>query len=270
MHKALSAGADGLILDLEDAVSVAHKADARLHVGDFLRRVPRSLPVMVRINALPSGCSSLDLEALTAAPPDALVLPKAEGAASMEELDRLLAAADLTGLGVLPVATETPLAVFRLGEYASMRTRLVGLTWGAEDLSAAIGAAQSRPPQGGFTPPFEMVRSLALFAAHAAGVPALETVFPAFQDIAGLTAYAARAARDGFTGMLAIHPSQVPVINAAFTPSPAAVERARRIVAAFAAQPGAGVINLDGTMFDAPHLIQAERLLARAESDRPP
>jgi citrate lyase subunit beta/citryl-CoA lyase len=263
MQKALAAGADALILDLEDAVSIAHKADARRHVGEFLRRESGTLPIMVRINALSAGFAALDFAALVAARPAALVLPKAEGAASMLELDRLLDAAGLSGLGILPIATETPLAVFRLGEYAAFAARLVGLTWGAEDLPAAIGATQARRPEGGFTPPFEMVRSLALFAAHAAGVPALETVFPSFRDTAGLTEYAGRAARDGFTGMLAIHPAQVPVINAAFTPSPAAIERARRVVAAFAAQPGAGVINLDGAMIDAPHLSQAQRLLAR-------
>jgi citrate lyase subunit beta/citryl-CoA lyase len=265
MQKALTSGADALILDLEDAVAVAEKPRARLHVADFLRQEPRRIPVWVRINALSSGLSALDLAVLSTARPDALVLPKAEGAESMRELDRLLGAAGLAGLGVLPIATETALAVFRLGDYAAIRERLVGLTWGAEDLPAAIGASQSRLPGGGFTPPFEMVRSLTLFAAHAAGVAALETVFPTFRDIAGLTDAAARAARDGFTGMLAIHPAQVPVINAAFTPSAAVVERARRIVAAFAAQPGAGVVGLDGAMLDAPHLREAQRLLARVD-----
>jgi citrate lyase subunit beta/citryl-CoA lyase len=268
MQKALSSGADALILDLEDAVSLAHKADARTHVRDFLRRGP-PLPVMVRINALSTGFSALDLGSLATTRPAAILLPKSEGAASVHELDELLVAAGLDGLGVLPIATETPLAVFRLGEYPAVRARLVGLTWGAEDLPAAIGASESRRPDGGFTPPYEMVRALTLFAAHAAAVPALETVFPNFRDTAGLTAYAERAAHDGFTGMLAIHPSQVAVINAAFTPAPAALERARRLVAAFAAQPGAGVINLDGAMFDAPHLVQAQRLIARADAASP-
>jgi citrate lyase subunit beta/citryl-CoA lyase len=267
MQKALAAGADALILDLEDAVSMDRKADARRHVGEFLQHAPRPVPIMVRINALPTGLAALDLAALGAARPDALVLPKAEGTASILELDRLLDAAALTGLGILPIATETPLAVFRLGEYAASAARLVGLTWGAEDLPAAIGATQARRPEGGFTPPFEMVRSLTLFAAHAAAVPALETVFPSFRDTAGLTEYAGRAARDGFTGMLAIHPSQVPIINAAFTPPPAAIEHARRVVAAFAAQPGAGVVNLDGVMVDAPHLTQAQRLLVRVTGE---
>lgn len=268
MQKALSSGADALILDLEDAVSIARKPDARAHVAEFLRRGPL-LPVMVRINALASGLIALDLAALSATRPAAILLPKAEGAASVHALDELLGAAGLDGLGVLPIATETPLAVFRLGEYPAVRTRLVGLTWGAEDLPAAIGASESRHAGGGFTPPYEMVRALTLFAAHAAAVPALETVYPNFRDTTGLTEYAQRAARDGFTGMLAIHPSQVAVINAAFTPAPAALERARRLVAAFAAQPGAGVINLDGAMFDAPHLVQAQRLLARADAASP-
>ncbi len=246
---------------------MARKCDARAHVAEFLRQGP-PLPVMVRINALRTGLCTLDLAALAMGRPAAIVLPKAEGAASLHELDQLLVAAGLADLGVLPIATETALAVFRLGEYAAVRARLVGLTWGAEDLPAAIGASQARLPDGGFTPPYEMVRSLTLFAAHAAATPALETVFPHFRDTAGLTEYANRAARDGFTGMLAIHPSQVPVINAAFTPAPAALERARRIVAAFAGQPGAGVVSLDGAMLDAPHLLHAQRVLARADADQ--
>ncbi len=260
MQKALQVGADALILDLEDAVSIAHKADARRHVGEFLRREPRSLPVMVRINALP-GWGAMDLEALAGTRPDALVLPKAEGPTSLQELDRLLGGVGLADVAVLPIA-ETARAVFQFGDYAAFTQRLVGLTWGAEDLAAAVGA-ESRHPQGGFTAPFELARSLTLFAAHAAGVPAIETVFPSFREMAGLTEYAARAARDGFSGMLAIHPNQVHVINAAFTPKRDAIERARRLVAAFAAEPGAGVVNLDGVMFDAPHLTQAQRLIAR-------
>jgi citrate lyase subunit beta/citryl-CoA lyase len=165
---------------------------------------------------------------------------------------------------ILPIATETPLAVFRLGDYVTVADRLCGLTWGAEDLPAAIGASQARLADGSFTPPYEVARALTLFGAHAAGVAALETVYPAFRDDEGLQRYATRAARDGFTGMLAIHPRQVPVINAAFTPAPATVAHARRVVAAFAANPGCGVIDLDGAMVDAPHLRQAQQILARA------
>ena len=171
---------------------------------------------------------------------------------------------------ILPLATETPAAIFKLGEYASVADRLVGITWGAEDLPAAIGAATAREPDGRYTAPFEVVRALTLFAAHAAQLPAIETVYPAFRDLDGLSRYAARGARDGFTGMLAIHPAQVSIINAAFTPSADAVARARRIVEEFARHPGAGVLGVDGAMLDAPHLQQAQRILAQAQARSEP
>ena len=184
------------------------------------------------------------------------MLPKAEGAQSVLELS-----ARLNGVKILPIATETPRAVFQLGSYADVASHLIGLTWGAEDLPAAIGAAASREPDGRFTAPYEMLRSLTLFAAHAAGTAAIETVYPSFKDEAGLAAYAARACRDGFTGMMAIHPAQVPVINAAFTPTDAELAWARAVVAVFAANPGAGALQLDGRMIDAPHLKAAQKLL---------
>jgi len=264
MDKALAAAADALILDLEDAVSAAHKAEARRHVAAFLARPGRSLPIFVRLNPRTSGLLEEDVAGLTQAPPDGFVLPKAEGAASVRDLGDSLARLGLPRRPILPIATETPLAVFRLGEYATVADRLCGLTWGAEDLPAAIGASQARLEDGSFTPPYEIARALTLFGAHAAGVSALETVYPAFRDDEGLQRYASRAARDGFTGMLAIHPRQVPVINAAFTPAPAAVAEARRVVAAFSANPGRGVLDIDGKMVDAPHLRQARQILARA------
>jgi citrate lyase subunit beta/citryl-CoA lyase len=265
MDKALGTGADALILDLEDAVAGQRKAEARLHVAAFLSRRPRPVPLLVRINPLREAFADLDLDAIAEAGADGLVLPKAEGDASVRELERRLGARNAPLPGILPIATETAAAVFRLSEYDRVAARLIGLTWGAEDLSAAIGAASTRLANGRFTPPFETVRALALFAAHAAGVPAIETVYPAFRDLDGLADYSARGARDGFTGMLAIHPSQIPIINAAFTPSAEAIAKARRIVDAFRSTPGAGVLNLDGVMLDAPHLKHAERVLANAE-----
>lgn len=264
MQKALMSRADVLILDLEDSVAPPAKEAARAHVAAFLRTDPRPLPVFVRVNSLASGLAERDIAAVAAARPDGWVLPKAEGAASVIDLARQLGATGVRVPRILPIATETPAAVFRLGEYATVADRLAGVTWGAEDLPAAIGAATSREPDGRFTTPYEMVRALVLFAAHAAGVPAIETVYPAFRDLAGLTRYATVAARDGFNGMMAIHPAQVQIINEAFTPSAAAVERARRVVAAFADNPGAGVLSLDGAMIDAPHLKQAQRILAQA------
>ncbi|GGO99806.1 HpcH/HpaI aldolase/citrate lyase family protein [Stakelama pacifica] len=256
IEKALGLGADALILDLEDSVVPAAKENARRAVAEALARPLRTVPLFVRINPLDSGMLSEDVMAARGA--DALILPKAEGAESVRALDAVSGGVAL----ILPIASETAAAVFQLGHYAEVADRLVGLTWGAEDLPAAIGASTSREPDGRFTPPYEMVRALTLFGAHAAGVSAIDTVFPAFKDLDGLATYAERAARDGFNGMMAIHPSQVPVINAAFTPTPEAVAHARAVVAAFEAKPGVGALQLEGKMIDAPHLKQARRVIA--------
>jgi len=258
MEKALTTGADALILDLEDSVTEAKKIEARDAVVAFLNRPERPIPLLVRVNPLGSAHIDADLVAATHARADAIMLPKAEGAKSIRALSTW------TGLPILPIATETPAAIFALGSYAEVADRLLGLTWGAEDLPATIGATAAREADGGYTAPIEMARSLALMAAHAAGVPAIETVYPDFRDLDGLATYAARGARDGFTGMMAIHPDQVPVINQAFTPSEAEIAAAQAIVNAFAAQPQAGVLAVNGKMVDAPHLTQARRLLERA------
>jgi citrate lyase subunit beta/citryl-CoA lyase len=260
MEKALGAGADALILDLEDSVLPDRKAEARIAIADFLRR-PRDVPLFVRINPLATEAADADLAVIMPQRPDGIVLPKAEGGASLADLDHRLTKFGDRQTAILPIATETPAAIFALGSYGGISGRLCGLTWGAEDLPAAIGAITAREEDGAFTAPYQMVRALALFGAHAAGVPAIETVYPALKDEAGLAAYAARGRRDGFSGMLAIHPAQVAAINAAFTPDEAELAQARRIVAAFAAQPGAGAVQLDGKMLDAPHLKNALRLL---------
>ncbi|RXD04003.1 CoA ester lyase [Sphingomonas sp. UV9] len=259
MVKALGLGADALILDLEDSVAPAGKEAAREHVSAFLAE-PRTMPLFVRINPLDSGLADDDLAAVLSGAPDGIMLPKAEGAASLAALD-----AKLSGdIAILPIATETPAAVFALGSYGGVSPRLIGLTWGAEDLPAAIGAATSREADGSYTAPYQLARSLTLFGAHAAGVPAIETVYPDFRDLDGLAAYAARGRRDGFTGMMAIHPSQVAVINAAFTPSLEERAHAQKIVDLFAANPGAGALQMDGKMVDAPHLKAAKAVLALA------
>lgn len=259
MAKALASGADALILDLEDAVAPGAKPAARRAVAEFLAS-PRSVTLFVRINPLGSGLAEEDLDAVLPARPDGIVLPKAEGGATLAALD-----ARLSGdVMILPIATETPAAIFALGSYGGVTPRLAGLTWGAEDLPAAIGAATSRESDGGYTAPYQLARSVTLFGAHAAGVAAIETVYPDFRDLDGLAAYAARGRRDGFVGMMAIHPTQVPIINAAFTPSVQEVAQAQAIVALFAANPGAGALSLDGRMVDAPHLKAAQALLARA------
>jgi citrate lyase subunit beta/citryl-CoA lyase len=262
MEKALRAGADALILDLEDAVAPAARPEARRHVAEFLN-ANSTAKLWVRINPLDSDDSDRDLAAILSSHPDGIVLPKAEGGASVAELTRRLTSQGNATAQILAIATETPAAMFQLGSYGGSK-RLAGLTWGAEDLPAAIGAATSREPDGRFTPPYELARSLCLFGAAAAGVAPIETVYPAFRDLDGCGAYAARARRDGFTGMMAIHPDQVPVINAAFTPSEAEVAHARAVVAAFEANPGAGALSLDGRMIDRPHLVQAQRTLAAA------
>lgn len=263
MEKALGSGADALILDLEDSVAPAAKGEARRAVRDFVDSHPEA-QIWVRINPLDGYEADRDLDSVLASHPNGIVLPKAEGGASVDELARWLTERGNATAQILAIATETPAAIFQLGTYGGSR-RLAGLTWGAEDLPAAIGASTSREEDGSFTPPYEIARALCLFGAAAAGVAPIETVYPAFRDLDGLAAYAGRARRDGFTGMMAIHPAQVPVINDAFTPSEAEIAYARAVVAAFEASPGAGALSLDGRMIDRPHLVQAQRILAAAE-----
>lgn len=258
--KAAVSGADALILDLEDSVSPEKKDAGRSAIAEWLA-IERGVPSFVRVNPLDSGLIEADLAAVLPGRPDGIVLPKAEGAASVAAL---VALAGET-IPVLPIATETPAAIFELGSYRAVASPLAGLTWGAEDLPAAIGASTSREIDGSYTQPYEMVRALTLFGAHAACVPAIETVFPRIDAPEALAAYVARARRDGFTGMMAIHPAQVAIINAGFTPTEAEIGHARAIVAAFAANPGVGALKIDGKMVDRPHLLQAERILAEAQ-----
>jgi len=262
MEKAMSYGADALILDLEDSVSAASKPAARKAVAGFLASAKRSLPLFVRINPLDGDLADADLEAVVKAAPDGIMLPKAEGAKSLTDLIARLEYLGDTKARIFALATETPAAIFQMGTYANVTPRLCALSWGAEDLPAAIGAATAREPDGSYTPPYELVRSLTLFGAHAAGVPAIETVFPDIKNVEGITAYATRGRRDGFTGMMAIHPSQIPIINQAFSPSEAEIAHAQKVVDAFAANPTAGVLQLDGKMIDYPHLKQAQRILS--------
>ena len=256
--KAAATGADALILDLEDAVVPANKMHAREAIAAYVTTAADAPILFVRVNPLDSDLIADDLAMLRDAMPAGIVLPKAEGGASIEQLTQALPGDYV----VLPVASETPAAVFQLGSYRA--GRLAGVTWGAEDLPAAIGASSAREDDGRYTAPYEVVRALTLFGAHAAGVPAIETVFPDFRDLDGLAAYAARGRRDGFTGMMAIHPAQVAVINHAFTPSPDEIAHARAVVDLFAANPAAGALQLAGRMVDAPHLKAATRLLALA------
>ena len=259
--KAVASGADALILDLEDSVSDEKKPFGRSAITDWLAK-PRGLPAFVRINPLDGDYARDDIAALAGARPDGFVLPKAEGSASVKRLLSWLEGRHTPP--ILPIATETPAAIFQLGSYSEVGSALAGLTWGAEDLPASIGATSAREGDGRYTAPIEMARSLTLFGAHAAGVAAIETVFPRIDAPDALAAYVARARRDGFTGMMAIHPAQVAIINSGFTPSEDEIAQARRVVAAFADKPGAGALKMDGKMIDRPHLIQAQRILQQA------
>jgi citrate lyase subunit beta/citryl-CoA lyase len=272
LERGLASGADALILDLEDSVGLERKAEARAMSRDFLRQAanlaarPR---LLVRVNALDTGLIDDDLDVVVAGGPDAILLPKAEGGASVAHLDAKLAVREaLNGLpdgsiGIYALATETAAALFQGATYRGASARLTALTWGAEDLSAALGAETNRDADDRFTAPYQFARTFCLAAAAAAGVPALDTVYVDFRNDAGFRREAEEARRDGFTGKLAIHPAQVPIINDVFTPSAAAIAHAQALVDAFAAQPGAGVIAIGGAMYDRPHLVRAERLLTR-------
>jgi citrate lyase subunit beta / citryl-CoA lyase len=272
LEKGLASGADALIIDLEDSVAPANKPAARTLSADFIRAHagastrPR---LYVRLNALASGLIDADLDVVTAAGPDGFMLPKAEGGQSIQHASAKIAVreaeADLPegAIGIIAIATETAAGVFQLGTYGGSSHRLAALTWGAEDLSADLGAETNRLADGSYADPYRLARSLTLMGAAAAGVDAIDTVFTAFRDMDALTAECEAARRDGFTGKMAIHPAQVEIINRVFTPSPEAVARARAIVDAFAAQPGVGVIGLDGEMLDMPHLKRAQRVLGR-------
>lgn len=269
LAKAQGATADALILDLEDSVQPKNRPLARDLVAEFLGENTRA-DVWIRINPLDSEDSLEDLRAVLAGAPHGIVLPKPEGAGDTVKLAKLLDVLEHeNGLEtgstrILPIATERPQALFGLAEYANCSARLGGITWGAEDLSAALGAATARDALGDWLPPYQLARSLCLFAAAAAEVPAIDTVYTDFRDAEGLAASAARARRDGFVGMLAIHPAQLDVINDAFTPTTEEIARAKKIVAAFADNPDAGVLGIEGEMLDRPHLKQAERLLETA------
>ncbi len=255
--KAVASGADAVILDLEDSVSAQNKPQAREAVRDFVTRRAADAKLVVRINPLATPACDDDLMALADINAFAIMLPKAEGALSVRRLASRLSPA----VPILPIATETPAAIFEIGSYRDVASHLCGLTWGAEDLPAAIGAAAAREADGRYTAPYELARSLVLFGAHAATVPAIETVYPDFRDLGGLATYAARARRDGFSGMMAIHPNQVEPINHAFTPDAAEIAWAEKVASAFAASPDSGVVQIDGRMLDLPHLKLAKRIL---------
>ena len=273
LDKGLASCADALIVDLEDSVAADRKSEARATALAFLQDAAKQANrarLLVRVNALDTGLTDGDLDAVVAGKPDAIMLPKAAGGASVTHLHAKLSAREaIAGLpdgaiGIVALATETAASLFTTGSYADSSPRLTGLTWGAEDLSADLGAEANRDEQGHFLDPYRLARVLCLAGAAAAGVTAIDTVYVDFRNESGLRGEAEEARRDGFTAKMAIHPAQVAIINDVFTPNAEAIAHAHSIIAAFEAQPGAGVVGIGGKMFDRPHLVRAQQLLARA------
>ena len=273
LDKAMASGADAVIVDLEDSIAPERKAQARGLAASFLKEAvgqatrPR---LLVRINGLQTGLADADLDAVVPARPDAIMLPKAEGGAAVVHADAKLAAREaIAGIAdghikIVAIATETAQALFLAGTYRGSSARLSGLTWGAEDLSAELGAEANRDADGRFLDPYRLARVLCLAGASAALVPAIDTVYVDFRNEAGLRRECEEARRDGFSGKMAIHPAQVAVMNDVFTPKPEAIARAQAIIAAFAAAPGAGAVGIGGVMYDRPHLARAKQVLGRA------
>jgi citrate lyase subunit beta/citryl-CoA lyase len=273
LDKAMTSGADALIVDLEDSIAHDGKAKARDSAMAFLKdaiAVASRPYILVRVNGLQTGLTDADLDAVVPAKPDAIMLPKAEGGASVVHADAKLAVREaISGLPdghvkILALATETAASLFVTGTFAGSSTRLTGLTWGAEDLSAELGAQANRDGQGSFLDPYRLARVLCLAGAAAANVPALDTVYVDFRNSEGFRRECEDARRDGFVGKMAIHPAQVPIINEVFTPSADALAHAQSIIDAFAQNPGTGVVGIGGVMYDRPHLARAKRLLAQA------
>ena len=271
--KAASSGADILIFDLEDSVAASQKDLARKMVADRITNADRDWSLWVRVNPFDGGLTFNDLDAVVRPGLAGILLPKPEGGPDVARLADAIASREAAAgiapgtIRIAPVATETATALFTLGSYAPAHPRLAALTWGAEDLAADIGAATNRGDDGDFTAPYKLVRNLALFAAGAARIPAIDTLHADFRDMEGLERECRTSRRDGFVGRLAIHPAQVEVINRCYTPSEAEIMWAQRIVDAFAANPDAGALGLDGKMIDLPHLVAARKTLAAAATD---
>lgn len=271
LAKGLGSGADALIIDLEDAVPEAEKARARGMCAEFVQQHRGGMRLFVRVNALASGHLIADLDAVVRAQPYGIMLPKCASGHDVATLAGYLSefeARDGVAAGslrILPIVTESAASLFGLHSYATHAgPRLCGMFWGGEDLASDIGATANRGPDGRYTAPYQLARSLTLLGATAAQVPAIDAVYTNFRDGEGLKAEAAEALRDGFTAKVAIHPDQIGPISEAFTPSETDVLWAQRVVAAFDASPTAGAISIDGKMLDRPHYRSAQRVLARA------
>jgi citrate lyase subunit beta/citryl-CoA lyase len=274
LEKALQAGADVLLLDLEDSVGADRKADARKITSEFIsgnrERSPAAL--FVRVNDFTTGLTDADLAAVMSSRPAGIMLPKAIGPKDVMQLSAKLRVHEAeSGIEdgatrIIALIAETAAGVLAAPTFGEPHPRLAGVTWGAEDLSADVGARTARDENGRYTDVFRLARTLTILAASTAQAAAIDTVFVNFRDTEGLKAECEEAERDGFTAKMAIHPAQVPVINEAFTPSPEKVAHSRAVVEAFAAAGNPGVIGIDGHMYDRPHLRRAERILARAQA----
>jgi len=261
IDKALGCGADVIILDLEDSVAPQNKPDARKLAAQVLARPrPEGIRIFVRINALDTGLTVDDLDAVTPGKPDGLIQPKTATGGCVEQLAAMVG----NTMPIIAIGTETAKAMFGLGSYHKLKAKLLGLAWGAEDLSNELGAQANRTPDGLLTEPYRLARTLCLYGARAAGIDPVDTVYVDFRNQAGLEADCIEAVRDGFTCKMAIHPAQVEVINRVFTPSPGQVEEANRIIEAFAKADNAGVVGIDGKMYDIPHLNRSKKLIQRA------
>jgi citrate lyase subunit beta/citryl-CoA lyase len=278
LAKAEASGADTLLLDLEDAVSGSRKPAARAMAADYIKALrPRAgrPHLYVRINALDTSYWQDDLAGVIGAAPDGIMLPKPRSGEDVHKLSIALNhAEERAGIAagttrIIAIATEVPVSLLSMSTYIGASSRLEGLTWGAEDLSTELGSRATREDGGaGWTSPYRLARDFTLYTAVAAGVRPIDTVYIDFRDAQGFREEARRAARDGFTGKLAIHPDQVAMINELFTPTPEEIARAEAIVRLFVDNPDAGALSLDGQMVDRPHLIRAQRLLARVKNNR--
>jgi citrate lyase subunit beta/citryl-CoA lyase len=278
LGKGVGCGADALILDLEDAVSAPRKAAARTITAQYIAatRALKLRPLLyVRVNALDTPYWEDDLAGVMGSGPDGLLLPKARSGADVHTLSIALNhAEERAGIArgttrIIAIATEVPISVLQINTYVGSSSRLAGLSWGAEDLAAVLGAKANRAADGTWTSPYQLARNLCLLTAAAANAQPIDTVFVALRDMQGLRAEASTAARDGFTAKMAIHPAQVPLINELFTPTAEEIGLAQEIVQLFAQNPNAGALAHRGQMVDRAHVARAERILARAKAFTP-
>lgn len=268
--KAEASGADAVIFDLEDAVAAANRPRARVEISNYLKMSDRHVPLWVRINPIETPDALPDLAAVAFARPDGIVLPKARNGDDVRRLDHWLEILetahgfDVGVIRVIPLITESASAVLNIASFAPAPARVLGMTWGAEDLAADLGSLGNKDAAGEYEPPYVVASTMCLYAAAAAGVWAIETVDTETKDMAAVERRARASRRAGYVAKLAIHPAQVAAIHAAFTPTADEVAWAQRVLEAFRASGGKGAIQLDGKLLDRPHVRQAERILAAA------